>query len=154
MDRSEGLVTPVWLYNDNVSQWTTTMLLHLAFSTFLHICFAISDFQRKFKHPLSHPSAPHLELYSGHAHLYNIHQSTMWAPGVFYQSQRGETTCEMRHYIIGVTRSHADHHLRLDTTPSSLKSFNTPFKTPYFRYLQTIRLSMKCNTNWILKRYT
>ena len=45
--------------------------------------------------------------------------------GVFYQTQRGETTCEMRHYIIGLTRSHAyhhHHHLHLDTTQSSSKS--------------------------------
>ena len=98
------------------------------------------------------PWSVHAHMHNVHCTLHNVHQSTMWAPGVFYQTQRGETTCEMRHYIIGVTRSHADHHLHLDTTPSSLKSFTTLFKTPYFRYLQTIWLSMKCNTNHTSKK--
>ena len=118
---SEALVTPVWLYNDNVSQWTLLCLVSYTFPL-LYIRIHLNT-----SHSLLHSSRQHAFTTQSYHTILNydsfhtIHWTTcrlyqatseQCESGVFYETQLGETSCEMRHYIIGLTRSHDYHHLR------------------------------------------
>ena len=109
LDMSEGLVTPVWLYNDNVSQWTKQ---RLAFSTFLSAlqyalplqllyhsipCILYAYFNQypystktMQNHTFTNLSTLHHSLLH-QALLYTILAYTTpppWMPGAFYQIQQ------------------------------------------------------------------
>ena len=109
------------LYNDNVSQWTLLCLVSYTFPL-LYIRIHLNT-----SHPLLHSSRQHAFTTQSYHTILNydsfhtihwttcrLYQSTseQCESGVFYETQLGETSCEMRHYIIGLTRSHDYHHLR------------------------------------------
>ena len=107
-------------YNDNVSQWTLPCLVSYTFPL-LYIGIYLNT-----SHPLLHSSRQHAFTFHNPTILncnnfHTIHWATcrpyqatseQCESGVFYETQLGETSCEMRHYIIGLTRSHDYHHLR------------------------------------------
>ena len=89
---------------------TTAFCTMLCCTLYLHILHHHHECLVSFTKPNT-IQQHHTLLYSV-THLQTVHPvNNVIQPGVFYQTQRSETTCEMRHYIIAVTRSHADHHL-------------------------------------------
>ena len=103
----------------------TTYCTKLAFMFYLHIYCSTTWVAGVF-YQTQHHSAPYFSVCTVHTcRLYRPPVNYVIQPGVFYQTQRGATTCEMRHYIIGLTRLHAHHHhhLHRDTTLSLSKLF-------------------------------